>query len=104
MAFSTTNQPTGRGRPKHSKNKRGAIKDELTKTALKKLEEAVVQGEQWAIQEILKRTVPTLKPITQSSTPEFDLIKAQTELARLKALEISELEQRIQALENSNEH
>jgi hypothetical protein len=91
--FSATNQPANNGRPKGSKNKRGQFSKELTEQALEQLTIAVNQGESWAIQEVFKRTHPTLKPITPEESLDGDYIKA-------KLFEIQEMEQRLIALEN----
>ena len=93
--FSATNQPVNNGRPKGSKNKRGQFSKELTEQALEQLTVAVNQGESWAIQEVVKRTHPTLKPITPVDSIDGDYIKA-------KMFEIQEMEQRLLALENQN--
>jgi hypothetical protein len=91
--FSATNQPTNNGRPKGSKNKRGQFSKELTEQALEQLTLAVNKGESWAIQEVFKRTHPTLKPITPVDSLDGDMLA-------LKIKEISELEQRLIALES----
>ena len=91
--FSATNQPANNGRPKGSKNKRGQFSKELTEQTLEQLTLAVNQGESWAIQEVLKRISPTLKPITPVDSLDGDMLM-------LKIKEISELEQRLVALEN----
>lgn len=100
MRFSKDNQPPSKGRPKGSRNKRSIISDQLHQTALEKLTQAVNEGESWAIQAILDRTMPRLKPGTDCGSLEAELIQSQTELNRLKALEISEFEQRLKALES----
>ncbi len=91
--FSATNQPSNNGRPKGSRNKRGQFSQELAKQALEQLTLAVNQGESWAIQEVFKRTHPTLKPITPVDSLDGDMLA-------LKIKEISELEQRLIALES----
>ena len=96
--FSTTNQPKNNGRPVGSKNKRSQFTDTMTSKALEKLEIALNEGQQWAIEAVLKRTHAPLKAIT----PEFSL---DAEYLKLKMKEISEIEERIQALEQlTNEH
>lgn len=92
-AFKTGNTQ-GRGRPKGAKNKKGAFSAKLTSEAIAKLETAVLQGEQWAIVEVLKRTNAPLKAVT----PE-DSIDA--EFLRLKMKELHEFEERLKALEAS---
>jgi hypothetical protein len=91
--FSATNQPSNNGRPKGSRNKRGQFSQELAKQALEQLTLAVNQGESWAIQEVFKRTHPTLKPVTPVDSLDGDMLA-------LKIKEISELEQRLIALES----
>jgi hypothetical protein len=91
--FSKTNQPVNNGRPKGSKNKRGQFSKELTEQALEQLTVAVNQCESWAIQEVLKRTHPALKPITPEDSLDGDMLA-------LKMKEISEFEQRLNALES----
>jgi hypothetical protein len=93
--FSTTNQPANNGRPKGSRNKRGQFSQELAEQALEQLTLAVNQGESWAIQEVLKRISPTLKPITPEESLDGDMLM-------MKIKEIQELEQRLIALEAHN--
>ena len=80
------------GRPKGAKNKRSQFSDAMTAKALAQLENALNDGEQWAVETILKRTHAPLKAIT----PEHSL---DAEFLKLKMKEISEFEQRIAALE-----
>jgi hypothetical protein len=83
--FSATNQPPNNGRPKGSRNKLGQFSQELAEQALEQLTLAVNQGESWAIQEVLKRISPTLKPITpeesldggQSHDEAFNIYQAK---------------------------
>jgi hypothetical protein len=90
--FTADNQPEGRGRKQGSKNKKSLI-DELTQQAAKdKLSEAVQNGEPWAIQAVLDRVQPKLKPCTPLGTLDAELLEA-------KIFEISELEQRLAELE-----
>jgi hypothetical protein len=90
--FSTTNQPDSNGRPSGSKNKRSQFTGTMTNKALEQLEIALNDGQQWAIETVLKRTHAPLKAIT----PEHSL---DAEFLKLKMKEISEFEERIQALE-----
>lgn len=90
--FTSNNQPENRGRTKGSPNKRSQFTDTMTATALEKLDEALIDGQAWAIETVLKRTHPTLKAIT----PE-DSIDA--EFLRLKMKELGEFEDRLKALE-----
>lgn len=94
--FSTTNQPTSNGRPKGAKNKRSQFSDSMTSTALKQLEIALNEGEQWAVETILKRTHAPLKAITPENSLDAEFLK-------LKMKEISEFEERIKLLEQQNE-
>jgi hypothetical protein len=91
--FSSTNQPANNGRPIGSKNKRGQFNSELTTKALEQLSEAVNRGEAWAIQEVIKRTHPALKPITSADSLDGKLLS-------LKMKEIEEFEHRLINLEN----
>jgi hypothetical protein len=93
--FSATNQPANNGRPKGSRNKRGQFSNELTTQALEQLTLAVSNGEAWAVQEVFKRTHPTLKPITPIDSLDGEMLM-------LKVKEIEEFEQRLIALEIKN--
>ena len=92
--FTQDNQPSGRGRKVGSKNKRTQFSNELTATALAQLEIAVVKGEQWAVETILKRTHAPLRAVT----PEHSL---DGEYLVLKMRELNEFESRLIALENN---
>ncbi|MCA0937799.1 hypothetical protein LCL85_19860 [Vibrio alginolyticus] len=92
MAFEKGNT-FSKGRPKGSRNKRSLLSDEITSEALTKLKEAVIAGEAWAVQEVLKRTHPMLKSVT----PESSL---DTELLSERIKELVAFEERIAALEN----
>lgn len=94
--FTKDSQPEGRGRPKGSKGKRVKLSDSLTAEAVKQLETAVLNGESWAIESVLKRVSPTLKPVTLETSLDGEFLK-------LKMKEISEFEQRIQELERRYE-
>ena len=91
--FSATNQPESNGRPLGSKNKRSQFTDVMANRALEQLEIALDEGEQWAIETVLKRTHAPLKAITPDNSLEGEFLK-------LKIKEISEFEQRITALES----
>ena len=93
--FSTTHQPASKGRPKGSRNIRSMISKEMSDKALKKLDDALSKGEPWAIQEVVKRTYPTLKPVTPTDSIDGDYIKA-------KMFELVEMKQRLEALEDQN--
>ena len=93
--FSKENQPApspNRGRPVGSRNKRGQFSNELCSDAIIKLSEGVSAGESWAIVEVLKRVSPVLKPITPQDSLDADYLRA-------KIFELSEMEQRLKALE-----
>jgi hypothetical protein len=90
--FTATNQPAGNGRPLGSKNRRSQFTDAMTSTALEKLDIALSDGESWAIQLVINRTHPALKAITPEGSLDGDFLK-------LKMKEISEFDERIQALE-----
>ena len=93
MVFSSTNQPVKNGRPKGSKNKRSVFSADITSETLDQLRTAVKEGQSWALIEVLKRTHPTLKPITPVDSIDGDYIKA-------KMFELQEMEQRLIALES----
>jgi len=96
MKFSEGNQPdpkSKRGRPRGSQNKRSQFAGVLTHLALEKLAEAITEGKAWAIQLVLSRTHPALKPVTPVDSLDGRLIE-------LKMREMSEFEQRLQKLEN----
>jgi hypothetical protein len=95
--FTSDRQPAKRGRQKGSKNKRSQFSKALTDEALKQVTEAVTQGESWAIQLVIARTHPALKPITDESSLDALMIKA-------KIKEVYELEKRIEAIENEAKH
>ena len=94
--FTKDSQPEGRGRPKGSKAKRVKLSDTLTAEAVKQLQVAVFNGEAWAIESVLKRVSPTLKPVTLESSLDGEFLK-------LKMKEISEFEERLKLLEARNE-
>jgi len=91
--FSTTNQPENNGRPVGSKNKRSQFTDTMTSKALEQLEIASNDGEQLAVETVLKRTHAPLKSIT----PEHSL---DAEFLKLKMKEISDFDERLSVLEN----
>ncbi len=90
--FSTINQPETNGRPVGSKNKRSQFTDTMTSKALEQLDIALNEGQQWAVETVLKRTHAPLKAITPENSLDADFLK-------LKMKEIAEFEERIQALE-----
>lgn len=80
-------------RPAGSKNKyRPAIPKALLDEAVLKLAIAVGNNEQWAIQEVLKR-VP-------NAMPEPVAGGIQEEVLRARIFELTEMEQRLKALED----
>ena len=85
MAFSTTNQPVNNGRRKGSKNKRSAFSGDIIAEALMQLSKAVSEGEPWAIQEVLKRTHPTLKTITPVDSIDGELLALKVDIAKVHA-------------------
>ena len=90
--FSTTNQPESNGRPVGSKNKRSQFSEIMTSKALELLEIALNEGQQWAVETVLKRTHAPLKAITPAHSLDGEFLK-------LKIKEISEFDERIQKLE-----
>ena len=85
MAFTTANQPANNGRRKGSKNKRSAFSDDITAEALVQLGKALSEGSPWAIQEVLKRTHPTLKAITPSDSIDGELLALKVDVAKVMA-------------------
>jgi len=83
-------------RPKGALNKRPAIPRVLLTDAMAKLAVAVGSGEPWAVQAVIDRWMPKLKPVT----PE-DSIDARVLEARI--FELVEMEQRIAALESKSD-
>lgn len=83
-------------RPKGALNKRPAIPRVLLTDAMAKLAVAVGSGEPWAVQAVIDRWMPKLKPVT----PE-DSIDARVLEARI--FELVEMEQRIATLENKSD-
>ncbi|WP_068545908.1 hypothetical protein [Thalassotalea crassostreae] len=69
-----------KGRPKKTSK---SLPLSLTKSAIKQLESALNNGEEWAIKEVLKRSIPTLKPIDNS-----ELESLKTDLARLELISL----------------
>ncbi len=94
--FSKDNQPAKNGRKAGGKNKRSQFSETLTASALEQLTAAVDSGESWAIQLVIGRTHPALKPITPVDSLDGDLLAA-------KIKEVAEFEERLRALEISNE-
>ena len=92
MQFSKDQQPIKNGRPKGSRNVKSQFSAAMTKTALEQLQAALDKGEQFAIDLVLKRTHPLMKPVTPVDSLDGKILQA-------KLLEMTELEQRIKALE-----
>ncbi len=92
MAEFKKGNTVSQGRPKGSRNKRGKLSDSVTAEALRQLEVAVFDGESWALVEVLKRISPTLKAVTPENSLDGIYLEAKTK-------QVSELEERIQALE-----
>lgn len=99
--FTKNNQPDGRGRKVGSKNKRALLGDELVGDALDQVRVAVTNGEQWAVQLIMKMSYPQLKPITHDDSLDGELIEAKIEeLSNMK--EFKELLELLKAQVNDN--
>ena len=90
--FSKEHQPAKAGRKPGSRNKRSQFSDTLTTEAIRQLTLAVEQGEQWAVDTVLKRTHPSLKPITPSDSLDAEYLRA-------KVFELVDMEQRLKTLE-----
>lgn len=82
------------GRPKGAKGKRNQIPEELTADALAKLAALVAEGDTQAVRMVLDRVIPTLRAVTAAGSLDAQLLQ-------LKIRELSEFEQRLQALEDS---
>lgn len=97
--FSKEQQPKKRGRPAGSKNKRAIISSELHESALTQITAAVKEGEQWAIIEVLKRTMPPLKAVTPEMSLDAEALRTNIDLNNFKIKEMSDFEDRLQELE-----
>lgn len=97
--FTKDNQPAKAGRKKGSLNKKSSFPDTLQKSALEQLTLAVANGESYAIQLVMQRCYPALKPVAVGA--ELDNLVANTELTILRGKEISEFEQRLEQLEQA---
>lgn len=83
-------------RPKGALNKRPGIPKVLLTDAMAKLAVAVGAGESWAIQAVLDRHMPKMKPVTPDDSIDADYIRA-------KIFETVEMEKRLTALEEKND-
>ena len=92
MLFSKENQPANKGRKKGGVNKKSQFSDRMTEEALQQLSTALIRGEQWAVETVLKRTHAPLKAITPLDSLDGEHLAA-------KIFEIKELELRLSALE-----
>lgn len=90
--FSSENQPKQR-RGKAKDKLKGLIDENTKEEAKRQLSNAVKAGEQWAVMAIIDRIAPKLKPITDESSLDGEMLK-------LKMKEISEFEERIKQLED----
>lgn len=84
------------GRPKGALNKRPQMPKVLLTDAMAKLAVAVGTGEPWAIQAVIDRWMPKLKPVT----PEDSL---DAEVLRARINEAVEFDRRLAALESRND-
>ncbi|HID2766004.1 TPA: hypothetical protein ACXGA6_002530 [Klebsiella pneumoniae] len=84
------------GRPKGALNKRPQMPKVLFTYAMAKLAVAVGAGESWAIQSVIDRWMPKLKPVT----PEDSL---DAEVLRARINELVEFDRRLAALESRND-
>lgn len=82
----------GRGRPRGSLNAKTLLPESLTNEAIKQLGEKVKAGDSQAILFVLNRIYPALKPVTHEESLDGEML-------RLKIKEISDIEQRLKALE-----
>jgi hypothetical protein len=91
MKFTSENQP--KRRRGKSKDKVKRLLDESTQEEAKiQLSRAIEAGESWAVMAVIDRIAPKLKPATDPNSIDGQYIT-------LKMKEISELEERIKALE-----
>ena len=100
MEFTKDYQPAKAkaGRPKGSRNKRAVISDELHKEALAQLEIAVKNYEPWAVESVLARTMPKLKPITPTDSLDGKMLEARiAEITEIKT-EIEEIKSMLKVL------
>ncbi|MEZ9420633.1 hypothetical protein BCS96_06555 [Vibrio breoganii] len=68
--------------------------NETKELALKRIHEAVEQGEQWALQIVAKRIEPELKPMAKDGSAEHQLMKVQIKKA-------SELEEQFKQIKEA---
>lgn len=92
MAFEKGKSGNPQGRPKGSRNKRSQFDEKLTAKAIENLTKLVEAGDFAASIEVLKRTHPVLKPITDANSLDGEMLRA-------KIFEIAEYEQRLAELE-----
>ena len=90
--FTAENQPKNPGRKRGSKGKKSQFSNAMTPQALDVLQDALNNGDQWASEAVLKRTHAPLKRVTLADSLDGEYLS-------LKMLEISEFEQRLNALE-----
>jgi len=99
MAQFKAGNKKGAGRPRGSRNAKTLLPKKLTDEALRQLEEKVKAGDLTAITFTLNRIYPALKPTATGAEKEQTI--AQTELIKLRSLELSEFEERLNALEEA---
>lgn len=92
MAFKKGESGNPTGRPKGSKNLKRLVDESTEKEAKRQLQDAVKNGEQWAVMAVLDRIQPKLKAITPDDSLDGEYLAA-------KVKELTEIEERIKALE-----
>ena len=82
--FANGNSANPAGRPKGSKNKATRLREELLgpilPEAVKKLREAVLEGEKWAVEMAISYSLPKPKPIDTEEMAEIEQRIEQLEL------------------------
>ncbi|PMP08909.1 hypothetical protein BCS94_06840 [Vibrio breoganii] len=96
MAFKKGETGNPNGRPKGSKNRKGQFSEKLSNEAIKKLEQAVADGESWAISLVIQRTHPALKAITPENSIDAEVMRA-------RIFQLVELEERLTKLEQEED-